>query len=736
MRDAVQVSPGGSVSGSVLGTMQKLALVVGACGALSSPGVLASQTQVHTVDGPDLLGGELEGAGISSDFNLVSGPEQKTMVAGVAGAILGLARAGDGQLYAATGAPGKVYRVNGSAVEEVYAADKPLVTAILPVGSATLVALVAPDAGAQIIDLKTNKTERIAAPAKMLLGGAVLDDVVYVVGSTDDGGVILKLAPGKKSFEVMATTKEALRSIAVATIGGSLRMVVGGADEGIVYEVEGKTVRALLDAAPGETTSLAIARSGTIFASFIDGDGKLSKQASAKVKDDAIDDDTKKSAAPKARKVKGGEVWRIEPSGAVRLLYQSKTHGPYAVAVDAERKRVLVGTGPQGRILQLGLSGDERAAVLTRQHGTDEITALLVEPAGVVAGTAHGGSVLFVGTASTTSSWLSPALEAEGRARYGLARVRLQQGTARVSLRTGNTKDPDDSWGAWAPAQSASTTGVSFNVAPAVYSQLKVELAAGAVVAGVHLAYLTDNRAPEVVSLDVLAPGWRVTSNPRNPPESRSVTFGERPFAKFLDRRGGQNPTLEERPFGKQSFDIGYRTVYAYVDDADKDALRYRFSLGASSAGAQPTSWRPLTEWTDEPFASFEASRLKDGDYRVKVEVDDSPTNGHTRALADVLVSQAFTVSHQAPVVSEASASRGKDGVTVRLTVQAALPLVSVRCSTDMSEWLPLDPTDGILDASAERFAAVLPATSATTSVSCELYDEALSFQRTDVVVR
>ena len=53
------------MSGAVLGSMQKLALVVGACGVLSSPGVLASQTQVHTVDGPELLGGELEGAGIS-----------------------------------------------------------------------------------------------------------------------------------------------------------------------------------------------------------------------------------------------------------------------------------------------------------------------------------------------------------------------------------------------------------------------------------------------------------------------------------------------------------------------------------------------------------------------------------------------------------------------------------------------------------------------------------------------
>jgi hypothetical protein len=727
------------VSGCLRKLAPALAPVLVSCVAsclMWSTAAQASQTQVHTVDGPDLFGGELEGAGISGDYRLTAGPEQKTMVAGIAGAVLGLARAGDGQLYVATGAPGKVYRVNGSALEEVYAADKPLVTALLPVGKDTLVALVTPDAGAQIIDLKTKKTERVAAPAKLLLGGAVLDDVVYAVGSTDDGGVVLKLLPGKKVFEVVATTKEALRSIAVRTVGGKLRLVVGGADEGVVYEVEGKTVRALLDAAPGETTALAIAESGAVLAAFVDGEGKLSKQASVKVKDEAVDDEGKKGPTAKPRKVKGGEVWRIEPAGAVRMLYQSKVHGPYALAIDGERKRVLVGTGPQGRLVQLGLTGTERAAVLTRQKGTDEITALLVEKAGVVAGTAHGGSVLFVGTAQTTSSWLSPALEADGRARFGLARVGVVAGSARIFLRTGNTKEPDESWGAWSAGQTASVAGSTFSVTPAIYAQLKVELAPGATVDSVHLAYLVDNRAPEVINLDVLAPGWRVTSNPRNPPESRSVTFGERPFAKFLDRRGAQNPTLEERPFGKQSFDIGYRTVYAYVEDADKDALRYRFWLGAERNGAAPTSWKPLGEWTEEPFASFEASRLADGDYRVKVEVDDSPTNGHTRALRDSGTSAAFTVSHQAPVVTDASATRSKDSVTVRLAVKAALPLVSVRCSTDMSEWLPLDAADGLLDAASERFEATLPATSATSNVSCEFYDEALSFQRTDIPVR
>jgi hypothetical protein len=291
----------------------------------------------------------------------------------------------------------------------------------------------------------------------------------------------------------------------------------------------------------------------------------------------------------------------------------------------------------------------------------------------------------------------------------------------------------------------ASMAGVALTAPTATFALLKVELAAGTEVTGLHLAYLVDNRAPEIVNVDVLAPGWKVVSNAREPPETRSVTFNEKPFTKFLDRRGSQNPTLEERPYGKQSFDVGYRTVYAFVEDADKDALRYRFWLGAAGKDGTVASWSLLEDWSEAPFSSFEASRLQDGDYRVKIDVDDSITNGAVRALADGRVSAPFIVSHASPRASDASAVRTKSGVRLKLKVDAALPLVSVRCSSGspvpgggLSPWLPLDPLDGILDGSTEAFDVELPGSGSGsgTSASCEIYDEALNFGRLDIPVR
>jgi hypothetical protein len=696
----------------------------------------ASQTRIHSIEGAELLAGELDGAGITADGHIVSGPEAKALVSTVPGAVLGLARAGDGLLYVATGSPGRVYRVNGSELVELHQPDKPLVTAILPVGADTLVALTAPDAGADVINLSTKKAERIAAPVKLLLGGTVHDNVVYAVGGGDDGGVVLRLPKGATAFETIATTKEPLRSIAVRTIGSKTRIVVGGAEEGVVYEVVGASIRGLLDATPVEVTAVQIAPDGAVFAALADSEGRLSRQATAKAKDDGDEGDDKKALA-KARRVKGGELWRIAADGTTRIVWQSKAHAPYALSLDVERDRLLVGTGPQGRVLSVGLVPTARASVLARRKGADEVTSLLVDKGAVLLGTAHGGSLLSLSTAPSTSSWVSDALDSEGRARYGLVRVLVEQGNARVSVRTGNTKDPDDgSWGPWSAPKAASAAGGAVDVEPAELAQIKIELAPGAAVSGALLAYLSDNRPPELATLDVLAPGWRVTPNPRQPPESRAVTFGEKPFARFLDRRGAQNPTMEERPYGKQTFDVGYRTIYAYAEDPDKDALVYRFSLGRQQNGAMPTTWKSLGEWSEEPFVSIEASRLADGDYRVKVEVSDSPTNGAARARTDSRVSSPFVVSHRAPVVTAAAASPQERAVRIAFDVAAALPLVSVRCSTDLSEWLPLDPKDGILDAAQESFSTTLPASKETDAVSCEIYDEALNFQRFDVPVR
>jgi hypothetical protein len=543
--------------------------------------------------------------------------------------------------------------------------------------------------------------------------------------------VLLKLDRTKKAFETVATVEEPqLRSVAVQKVGGVPRFIVGGGEEGIVYEVKGGKVRALLDIEPGEVTSVAIGADGSVFAAAVDGEGKLSKGATAKAKDEADDEDKKAKKKPKPRKVKSAEIWRIGPDGGARILFQSKEHGAYALALLGDE--LFAGTGPRGRVLRIDPRGDKPVGVLLRVSDHDEVTSLLADTrvpaipgkkAGLVLGTAHGPAVLVTAPAAK-SAYLSGALDSEAIARYGNATSKGAAG-ARLSLRTGNTKEPDATWSAWSSDLGAAPR--------AQYAQVKAELGAGAALSGLSLSFLVDNRPPRVDRVEVLAPGWKVVANPRDPPETRSVTFNEKPFAKFLDRRGGQNPVLDERPYGKQSFDVGYRTIYAYAEDADKDALRYRFSLGKIGADGSVASWAVWKDWSEEPFLSIEASRLADGDYKVKADVDDSPTSGPARALSDSQTSAAFAVSHAPPRVQNARAIATAQGAWVVLDVSAALPLTVVRCSLGGEEWVPVDPKDGVTDEASESFEVDIKGAARVKSASCEVYDEALNFARVDL---
>lgn len=717
--------------------MKKLGFL--AATMLLAAGAHASQTQVHAVEGyKELAGGDLDGAALGGDGTLRQGPATTSWADGLPGPVTAVVRHADGHVYAATATPGRVWRVaKGQKPVAVLAVDKPLVTALLPLGD-KLVALTAPEGGAHVLDPKSSaEPPLIPAPGvRMILGGAVLDGVVYAVGGGDEG-VLLKLSPGGKQLEKIATVKEAtLRSVAAAKTASGPKIVVGGGDEGVVYALEAGKLRALVDAAPGEATSLAIDAQGAVYAALVDGEGKLSKAATARDKDDGEEGDKKKK--PKPRKVKSAEVLRIDPKGGATVLWQSKDHGAYALALVDGGKRLLVGTGPMGRVYEVDPTGRRPAGILARSDAHDEITAIAVDKTGaVLLGAAHGGGVLSLASGpGTVGTYLSPTLDAGALARYGTVSVRrgpAAGGQVKISLRTGNTSEPDDTWSPF--STPISSDGV-LNAPPGQYAQVRVDLSGGAEVQGLSLAYLVDNRPPELDRVEVLAPGWKVIATPRDPPEQRSVTFNEKPFSKFLDRKGAMNPTLDERPFGKQSFEVGWRTVYAWVEDPDGDALRYRFSIGKVDAGGKVSSWKTLKDWSEEPFASFEAARFGDGDYKVRVETDDLLTNGPARAATDQGESPTFTVSHAAPKVTSASAARAKDRVGVKMLVEGALPLSSVRCSVGGGEWIPLDPSDGLLDQRAERFDVGLPATGDAGSVACEVWDVGLNSSRVDLAVR
>jgi hypothetical protein len=709
----------------------------------------ATRPRVHVLESSgDFADGTFDGTSLSPDGEVTLGPGLKSWVSQTPGPVLALATMPDGTVYASTAAPARVYRMFADKAPELVVEIKaPLVTSLIPLGPKTLVALSSADGAAHFISLGASGagtvTRSVSAPdVKFLLAGVADGETLFVVGG-GESGVLLELPPGATKWNTLGTVKEkTLRSIARAPVAGRRGLVVGGADDGIIYLFDGKSLRALVDAEPGEVTALAVDAKGRIFASLVDAAGKVTDGATAR--DTSDDKDASKSAAKpkekKPRKVKSAEVLRIDPDGSVHVLWQSKKNGAYALHL--EKRGLFVGTGAEGQVLLLDVEGKLGATVLGSATDGDEIVAIAAGKSGaLLLGTAHGGGVVAVdGARRTKGTFTSSALDAKAIARYGhLDWSGTWPAGSRVSfeVRTGGTSEPDDSWGTWSPVLAKA--GVPL-VPAARFAQVRATLEAPLSVEPtlslVRFAHLSTNRPPEISDVEVVAPGFKVRFTERERSETRSVTFGKGAFKKFATTPGSAAPVLEERPSGKQSAAPGHRAVYAFVEDPDGDALRYRFALARVDASGNTGAFVVVKEWSEEPFVSLDMARLKDGAYRVQIQTDDALTNGPVRALSDARVSPVFVVAHQPPRFTVAKAVPQQRGVRVVLDVEAMAPLALVTCSVGGDEWLPIDPSDGILDTARERFDAVLPTTPtepALKAASCMALDEAGNEARTDL---
>lgn len=725
------------------------AIVLGV--GMHAASAFASQTQVHAIDAFTAFAqGEFDNVGLTADGQLSLQAALQPWMDDLSGPVISMARAADGTVYVATGTPARIWKLpkapaKDAKPEEIYKGTKAILTSLAVVGG-KLVALTAPESEIVVVDIATKAvtTTKIDG-ATMLLGLAVGQNnpnSVYVVGGGKEGALWqFDVATAKVSQ--LAKVKEAyLRSVAVRLVkstgvaagaAGTEMIVVGSADEGIVYSYENKKLRALFDAETSEVSALSIGSDGTVYAAFVDAEGKLTTGGTLRDKAPEEKESDDKKAKSKPRKVRASEVIRLTPQGQGHVLWQSKQDGAYAMALTDGEKSLLVGTGGRGRLLRIDASGKTSAVIASRIKDHDEISAILTDAAGgnVVVGTSHSGAVYTLGAdTAAQGTFTSAVLDAGTLAQYGVALVDKGDaaGTS-LKVRTGNTKEPDDTWSDFVAVGAGGQIG---KVPVGRYAQVQITLSKQAkptVVNSVRVSYLPQNRAPELTRVDVLASGWRLNMSSRDAGGSRSVTLNENPFARFLGERGGQAPTLEERPSARQTFEEGYRTVYAYAEDLDKDSLRYRFYLSptdaSGSVGASASSWTLIKDWSEEPFVSFEEGRLADGLYRVKIEVDDVLTNGPSRRLGDGQISPLFRVDRVAPRIENGAVAAAADGVKVSFSVRASHPLALVRCTSLGSEaWYPLDPVDGILDGNQEKFDVVLPAQKGAIHATCEAYDE------------
>lgn len=493
-----------------------------------------------------------------------------------------------------------------------------------------------------------------------------------------------------------------------------LGIFAGGGERGIVYHADVLAngdklpLRALYDSGNQEITALQ--SDGThVFVASVSG------QVPALAESDAAGGERRPSAPTPSRKsdVRSALV-KLTLDGAAEMLAASGDEILFDLALD-EAGRLLVATGavgkgePRGRLYRVETA--RKMVSLLYQTASKRIVRLLPNEREVVMVEQEGTRLASLGRGTEAKGcYLGPTIDTGVVSRFGLVQILGDVPTgssAKVSVRTGQTSEPDKGWSAFSPAIEA-PGNAAIKVPNGRFAQVRLELVGQGKVQPqiykVRLAYLRQNLPPFVQDIFALPHGQAMY------PLSAAAT-GDDGHSRIVAVVGkGEDPDAARKPplRARQVSEPGAMTLRWTVDEPNGDDLEYALFVRA----AGEANFRLVAEHIEEPFHTFHSAQLPDGWYTFRVYASDVRSNPASLAKSDQRDSRNILIDNAPPVFRNLKAGMTKGRVVISGSVSDKLsPIVSLEIAIDGGSFRPLLPEDGLLDGLREDITYSLPET-------------------------
>jgi len=681
------------------GALCKMAatLVLAAMPVCLAPAVHAAQTRTWTVTADDLPLGKAEGMAWTGRGRLFLAPQMIALGGSQTpqgpAQVWAMARDEADHTYLGTGPEGQILRILRSAEPELYfVVREPMVTALAVGPDGELYAGTAPRG--VIYRIEPDGTgEPWAATEERYVWALVFGADGMLYAGTGERGRILRIGPDGETREWFDTREPHVVSLEAQADGV---LLAGGAGRGLVYRIDGEGHALVLhDDDLSEVVALAHDARGDLFAALVAPMELPSRRPALRLRlpdgvqvgrtDEALGTLEESSGptlrgtieglpaktADEAERVRG-RVVRIEPGGAVHELWSSTRESPFCLARDP-RGRILFGTGEPARLYRVEPDGD--VALLTTLREA-QLTRLLNAGDSVVLSTSNPAAAYrlhdFPGE---SGSYESRPFDAGGLARWGTIGWRVEGGSAGASgtelyTRTGNSREPDETWSAWSPA-------------------------------------LTDPADGAIVNPDGRFLQWRVRQifDPQSNTRVDSVSVRYEPYNRA--------PRIEEfRVEPRTETESGAERVFGFkANDPDGDTLAVTLEYRPLGADAWATAAETTTQASADRTTTAEARPgrlvwntvdLMEGEYEVRGVATDTPANPPGEGFASVARPLLRLVVDRTPpeIVPLASG----DGVLrVRVTdALSAIRVVELR-EGDRARFTAR-AEDGVCDSRSETF--------------------------------
>ncbi len=592
--------------------------------------------------------------------------------------ILSLAAAPDGTIYAGTGPSGLIVRISPDGNSRVlYDSPEAYVwsLAVDPKGE-TIYAATGPRGRIYQLDKEGKAAVFYTTKQDHVLSLALAPDGQLYAG-TSRSGLVYRIDPQGKGFVVFDAPQTEIKTLLVTNDG-----VYAGTSSPTTRQHAGTA------ASTGGPRSLASTASSEAGITTAEGKERTAAAASAGSAGTAGSPGSPSSPSslgspsspgspsgtsnlPASTPPAPGEnsVYRIAPDGTVREIFRAKA---MVLGLLQHRDRLLVATGGDGQLFELRDGGRERTQLARLDHS--QIHCLLARWDGsLVLGTGDPGKLYALAdNFAAKGTVVSEVLDAKGISRWGALRWKAETpaGTRlTVATRSGNVAEPDETWSNWSEEQSDGQSA-AVTAPSARFLQYRVTLTSESGAASpaspasprldsLAVRYQMANVAPEVASIDV--------------PDLDAVALDTSKKLKIKWAAG----------------------------DANEDELTYRLSYRKEGWKA----WVELEDDWDKKEYEWDTATAPAGVYQFKVAASDRKDNPDEQALTGERISAPFIVDHAPPKLELKLAGFEGDRAVIEAKGEDALTrLVSAAYSVDSKKWTNVFPSDGLFDAKGEVF--------------------------------
>jgi sugar lactone lactonase YvrE len=673
--------------------------------------------------------GTAKGVAIHSDGHLELAPPLKAISTTPSTFLWALAADASGDIYAAAGAPARVYRITPQGqVSIVFEPQELQVQSLLVDKDGTLYAATSPDGKVYKIvrkqgvsfpnpppPAKKDVSTEAEIPKNVPVDSAYTATVFFepktkyiwnlaedsrgrIYVATGDTGEIFRVEKNGTGTLFFKSEEAHIRALAV---DGKDNLIAGSDGSGLIYRISPSgDAFVLYSATKKEITALAVDPDGTIYAA---GVGEKHTGApttiaplpnSAPPATAAASTGAPNAGAPRPGPVLpftimgGSEIYRIATDGSPKRLWSSRDDLVYALGFDRQH-HLLAGTGNTGRIFTVL---DDDTFVDIGKVSATQVTSMIQAPGGgLYLGTSNLGKIFELGgSAANDGSYESDVFDARIFSHWGRSAIR---GTGAFDLyaRSGNVDNPDRNWSAWSKVDLSKDTPLG--VPPARFLQWKVVLhpsSPAPKVDSVLVNYLSKNVAPEISDVYVQT-GARFPVVPKNAVENLPVSVG--PSAGAAAQRF-DIPAVAVRD--RDSIAVRWN-----AHDDNDDSLVYSIYY----RGEGETAWELLKGDLTDKYYSFDANLLPDGGYTLKVVASDAPSHSADEALTASKQSSYFEIDNTPPQVVDLNGAYAAG--TIHLTFRAVdgfSPIQHAEYSVDAGDWHAIEPVGQISDYRVENY--------------------------------